>query len=548
MRPRRPGLPSLDGKRLKPQSAVSSTGVSESPAARRHTSRNIGFVGSALDRWGLLVAVSGAVVIGAVLRLVRLGERVLSFDEAYTVATAQRPFVDMLATFRFEANGTLHAILLWPLLRISESEAMVRTPAMIAGLATIPAVFWAARELVGHRAALVGAALVALSPAMIGWSVYGRGYAFAILFAVLSFGCLSRALDADEGRSGVWRALYVLATLAMAYSSAVAAVTLLPIHAVAVAARAGKSGALGAWARTGLALVAGLLPLGVLLYVESTYRDPLAWLWKPDLALIRRVGGELTAGPAFFGTAGAGLAGAIVATLLAIAITGLVLSHPRVGTPKWETWVIVSWSLFPPLLLFVVSQVRPMLWGRYLGIIVPALALLVAVLIVRMPKVLALACGAALASFLLIASLLTPAPHNDFRAAASWMEEHRRPGEAVVVYPIEQLPAYAYYARTLRVNGDMPVAEWNDTRLPEGIVGYRRDYDWGDSPVGPPTEAELARLASRTGSVIVLSYPNLAGEIPVSWAEARGCVVAWSRFDGLADVSMRACRLTSEGT
>ena len=48
--------------------------------------------------------------------------------------------------------------------------------------------------------------------------------------------------------------------------------------------------------------------------------------------------------------------------------------------------MILGWALFPPLLLFVVSQVRPMLWGRYLAIIVPALALLVAVLVVRMPK------------------------------------------------------------------------------------------------------------------------------------------------------------------
>jgi mannosyltransferase len=532
---------------VKPLSAVTATGTGKR-ATRGQISRFVGSIGSAVDRWGLLAAGTSAVLIGVVLRFARLGERVLSFDESYTVATAQRSFLDMLGTFRFEANGTLYALLLWPLLRISEAEAVVRTPALLAGLATIPAVYWVGRELAGQRAGMVAAALIAVSPAMIGWSVYGRGYAFAILLAVLSFGCLARALDAEELRPGVWRGLYVLATLAMAYSSAVAVVTLLPIHAVAVAVRVGRPGALRAWAGAALALVAGLLPLVILLYAESTYRDPLAWLWKPDLALVRRVGGELTAGPAFFGEAGAGLVGAIVAMLIAIAITGLVLSDRRVRRPKWETWVILAWSFFPPLLLFIVSQVRPMLWGRYLGIIVPALALLVAVLVVRVPKFVALTCGAALASFLLIASLMTPAPQNDFREAASWMEVNRRPAEPIVVYPIEQLPAYAYYASTLRVNGEMPVAEWKDTRLPKGVVGYRRDYDWGDSPIGPPTSSQLARLASRTGSILILSYPNLADEIPTSWAEAKGCVVAWSRFQGLADVSVRACRLTSEGT
>lgn len=530
---------------MKPPSTLTSTGASEPAAADMQTSRIVGVVDSFLDRWGLLAAVSSAVLIGAILRLVRLGERVLSFDESYTVATAQRSFVDMLGTFRFEANGTLYAIILWPLLRISESEAVVRTPALIAGLATIPAIFWAARELVGPRAALVATALVALSPAMIGWSVYGRGYAFAILFAVLSFGCLTRGLDTDESRPGVWRVLYVLAAVAMAYSSAVAAATLLPVHAATVAVRAGRTG-LRAWTGAALGLVVGLLPLTILLYVESTYRDPLAWLWKPDLALIRRVGGELTAGPAFFGDSGAGQTGAIVAASIAIVLVGLVLSRRRAMSAGSGLRVVLGWAFFPPLLLFVVSQVRPMLWGRYLGIVVPALAVLLAVLIVRSPKLLGLSCGAALALFLLTASLTTPPPQNDFREAATWMEANRRPGEPIVLYPIEQLPAYAYYATTLQIDGDMPVAEWNDTRVPDGIVGYRRDYDWGDAPVGPPTSAELARLAARTGSILILSYPSLAGEIPTSWAEAKGCVVAWSRFVGLADVSMRACRLTSD--
>ncbi len=546
MRPRRPGLPTLDGKRLKPQSAATSIGAVK-PAAHEQPSRIAGFFGT-VDRWGLLVAVASAVLIGGVLRLVRLGERVLSFDEAYTVATAQRPFLDMLGTFRFEANGTLYAILLWPLLRISESEAVVRTPAVIAGLATIPAVFWAARELVGHRAALVAAALVAVSPALIGWSVYGRGYAFAILFAVLSFGCVACALDTGARRSRVWQGLYVLATLAMAYSSAVAAVTLLPVHAVTVAARAGKTG-LRSWTGAALALVVGLLPLVLLLYVESTYRDPLAWLWKPDLALVRRVGGELATGPAFFGDAGAGLAGAIAAAAVAVTVAGFLLSRRSGGVGSgWQLRVLLAWAFFPPLSLFLVSQVRPMFWGRYLGIIVPALAVLVAVLIVRSPKVVAMACGATLASLLTVASLMTPAPPNDFRDLASWLEAQRRPSEPIVLYPIEQLPPLAYYAQRLRVGSIVPVEEWNDTPLPAGVSGYRRDYDWGDSPVGPPTSGDLARLASPTGSVLVLTYPNLTGEIAVSWAKKQGCAVTWSRFAGLAAVFARGCRITPDGT
>jgi mannosyltransferase len=494
---------------------------------------------TSLATWALLVGLAGLVVAGVVLRIARLGERVLSFDEAYTVATAQRSFLDMLASFRFEANGTLYAILVWPLLQVSEAEAVARIPALVAGLATIAAVYWVGRELHGREVGLVAAALTAVSPALIGWSVYGRGYPLAILFAVLSFGCLVRALAADEQQPGRWRWLYVVATLGLAYSSALAAVTLLPVHAVAVATRTRE---LRTWVRAAVGLAVGLLPLVALLLVEHTYRDPLAWLWEPDLALVRRVGGELAAGPAFFGDAGGGLAGAIVVTVAAIALAGLVLSRPRAGRPGWGTGVLLGWALFPPLLLLVASEVRPMFWGRYLGIVVPAVALLAAVLLVRAPRAVALVCGAALASFLLAAALMTPAPHNDFRELARWLESERATADPVVVYPIEQLPPLAYYATTLRIRGDMPVEEWNDTPLPAGIVGHRRDYDWGDSPVGPPTAAELARLASGTGSVFVLTYPNLTGEIPVAWATARGCEVEWAQFDGLSAVSFAGCR------
>jgi 4-amino-4-deoxy-L-arabinose transferase-like glycosyltransferase len=516
--------------------------VAREPRAGRHADvAQVGLRHSGVATWALLAGVTVAVAFGIAIRLMRLGEKVLSFDEAYTLATAQRSFVGMLEVFRFEANGILYAVLLWPLLRISESEETIRTLAVLAGIATIPAVYWTGRAFVGTRAALVAAAFVAINPAMIGWSVYGRGYAFSILFAVLSFGCLARALE-DPTLARRWRWLYVLSTVAMAYSSVLAAVTLLPVHAAAVALRIRDARSSWAWARTSLALAGGLLPLGVLLLVESTYRDPLAWLWKPDLALVRRVGGELAAGPAFFSEAGPGLAGAVLATLVAIAVAGIVFASRGGRTPSWQTGVVLGWALFPPVLLFVASQVRPMLWGRYLGIVLPALALLIAALLARMPRALGAVYGVALATVLLTASVTSSAPFNDFRKKAGWVEAQRDPGDPLVLYPVEQLPALAYYARMLKVDGLLPVEEWNDTPLPAGIHGYRRDYDWGDSPVGPPTGTALARLASQTGSVHVLTYRNLLDEIDVAWAESRGCDVEWAQFSGLSAVAVRSCR------
>lgn len=494
---------------------------------------------AAFDTWAFLGATLTLVVAGVALRLMRLDERVLSFDEGYTFATAHRSFLDMLAAFRFEANGTLYAILLWPLLRISESEAVVRVPALIAGVATIPAVYWTGRELLGKRAALLGAAIVAVSPVLIAWSVYGRGYPLAILLCTLSFGCLARAL-AGEGRTGLWRTLYVVSTLAMAYSS-VLSLVVLPIHAIALWTRAGEASTRRAWGGASLALAIGLLPLGFLLYVESTYRDPLQWLWEPDSALIRLVAGELAAGSAYFGDRGSGLAGAIALMLVAIVLAGTLTPHARAVMSNSGARVILAWAIFPPLFLLAVSEVRPLFWSRYLGIVVPAVALLAAVILAHLPRKVALLLGAVLASVLLVASVRTSPPDRDYRDVASWLELARDRGEPIVLYPIEQLPPLAYYARELRVRGEIPVEEWNDTPLPPGVAGFRRDVDWGDSPIGPPSAGDLTRLSSRTGSVLLLTYPNLVNGIPLAAAQAQGCTVERTLFAGLVAFSLREC-------
>jgi hypothetical protein len=208
---------------------------------------------------------------------------------------------------------------------------------------------------------------------------------------------------------------------------------------------------------------------------------------------------------------------------------------------RWESRVILAWAFAPPLMLLVASEIRPLFWSRYLGIVIPALALLAGVVFANVPRKLALLLGAILASLLLVASVRTSPPPRDYREVATWFEAAREGGEPIVIYPIEQLPPLAYYAHELRVRGQVPVEEWDDTALPPGVVGFRRDVDWGDSPVGPPSAADLARLSSRTGSALLLVYPNLEYGIPLAAAQARGCSLERTVFAGLVALSLRGC-------
>src|SRR5450759_3959118 len=152
---------------------------------------------SGRERTALLVLTALALL----LRVTSLS-RSLFTDEAYSLALAQRGFGHMFELFGYEANGTPYPIILWPLIRIfGTSEALLRVPAVIAGTASVPALWWAARRFIAPGGALLAAGLLAISPMAVWYSQMARPYAFVMLAAALAFGALPRALEGG-GRRG----------------------------------------------------------------------------------------------------------------------------------------------------------------------------------------------------------------------------------------------------------------------------------------------------------------------------------------------------------
>ena len=221
--------------------------------------------------------VAAAAAVAAVLRLATLAHDDLWIDEAYTLALDQRGFGGMLALFTREANGTLYQLVSYPFVAVSDSLDALRLPAAIAGIAAVPAVFWAGRPLVGDRAAAGGAVLMAVSPMAITHSQDARPIIFVVTFAALSYGCLVRA--GRDGGTGMW-VLYVLATAAVLYSNVASGVWLLvaqAVHVLAVDPRAR-----GRWLRAVAVLAVLCVPLGILTVLERRTRDPLYWITRPS--------------------------------------------------------------------------------------------------------------------------------------------------------------------------------------------------------------------------------------------------------------------------
>jgi hypothetical protein len=135
-------------------------------------------------RWVLALAL----VVG-LLRFVRLGEWGLWIDEAFTFADAVHPR---------DATNPL-GYRLWAewlaALGHHPNELELRLPAAVFGWLCVPALFYAARPLVGARAGAVAALLLAASSWHLYWSQCARFYTLSMLLTLVGAGLALRGFE-----------------------------------------------------------------------------------------------------------------------------------------------------------------------------------------------------------------------------------------------------------------------------------------------------------------------------------------------------------------
>ncbi len=82
-------------------------------------------------------------------------------------------------------QAPLYLLFVWPLVRIQENEWMLRLPAAVIGVVTVPIFGLFLSRFLDRRATRLGTLLLAISPFHIWYSQEGRGYSFLIFFVVL---------------------------------------------------------------------------------------------------------------------------------------------------------------------------------------------------------------------------------------------------------------------------------------------------------------------------------------------------------------------------
>jgi len=375
-------------------------------------------------------------LIGAWLRLSHLGSKSLWLDEGATVALARTSWQHFAwVWWHGEANlQTVYFLLMRGWIHFGDSEAWLRLPSALFGIASVPLLYAVARKFMGGTAAMAAAALLAFSPTHVYYSQEARSYTLAILVVLLSTYYFVRAVERNHrGNWLLWALFGVLAFYTHDFTALVLvaqAASLLFLPKPAPWRPMLLCGAL-----IFLAAIPGLT------YVFRASPENLHFIWMP-----RPSGKEFWHLAMFFGGGGAK---AVIA--LALWIAGVVAiwrsRHSGIQAAFWRGMLIIAWAVLPPVILALLSLRQPMFLQRYVIFSLPALLLLAAMgeEILHKWKL----------GLLLVVALIAmsiPAirkdyykPREDWRGASNAVLAAAAPGDAVVFFPFYTRVMMDYY-------------------------------------------------------------------------------------------------------
>ena len=158
---------------------------------------------------------------GAVILVTAIALRVayldvpLRYDEATTYNNfVSKPLHVALANYATPNNHLLHTFLAkLSVAAFGSAEWAIRLPALLAGVALVPATFAYARVVFGRAAALLAAAIVASSSTLVEYSTNARGYTLVALATLLVLLAATRAVERDS--VGAWAAVSVAGALGL---------------------------------------------------------------------------------------------------------------------------------------------------------------------------------------------------------------------------------------------------------------------------------------------------------------------------------------------
>jgi 4-amino-4-deoxy-L-arabinose transferase-like glycosyltransferase len=460
----------------------------------------------------LPLAVLVLVIVGGILRLATARQDLFADELAtYWVVSTRglRGVVDTVWTTA-EITPPFSFVMSWLTTRIGLSPVLVRLPALVGGIASIPLVYAVGVRTVGRGAALLAATLTTLSPFMIFYSAEARGYGILMALALLSTLSLLLAVDGGQRR---WWVVYGLSVCLAAYTHYTAVFVL--------AAQLGWALWLHPSARRPLLVstsVAVLLYLPWLTGLKGDMDSPTTDILS-DYSTFSWEATRLTLGHWSVGFPFAGpprtlsdLPGVPALLLLAASICvgsyGIVTNRSRLqpwfAARGGHLGLVVLLALATPLGTALESALGPNVFStRSLAASWPYLALAVAALVtVGRYSLRMVAAGLAVTAFAVgaVKMLGTDFQRPDYTALAQFADEH--PG-SVVVDGAGFTPGPL---TNLDVESSSPSAEVFRLVVPEQMT---TPFAVGEVLPDPADVARRAAAAADGGPIIVMTFETL---------------------------------------
>lgn len=332
---------------------------------------------NALPAWLPLALITA---LGAALRLYGLDKQSLGNDELSSWTQYSFSWWDVVSHRMdpLHPPGYRAVMYLWVSL-CGDSEAMLRLPSALAGIAAIPAMYALGKRLYGPSEGLIAAAITATAWTPLFFSQEGRAYSFLFLWTVLSSYWLIDIVRALRQRRALPTAAlvgYVLAAELACYFHYFG-VFFTGLQAVLVGLLFLRSPA----ALLSMAAIYGIIGLAYLPWLYRAYADlppGPSWLLPPTPADVPRFIRSLFSG--------SNVIGALVVALWATLLRTTSRQRSFGAVIRSADALLFLWLLAPLAIAYVWSHLAAaVFYHRYLIIVAPAAYLLLARAVTQLP-------------------------------------------------------------------------------------------------------------------------------------------------------------------
>jgi mannosyltransferase len=405
--------------------------------------------------WALPLAL---MAVGVAIHLFKLSETSIWADEAFSIQLASNSWPEF---WRYvsttEANMVLyHAILkgwleLTGAFGVPSAELVVRVPSIAFAAFSVLVVFHLGRRFWGATAGVVGAALFLLNRVELAAAREARSYTLQVLLICLSWYMLLTAITTPRHRRRWWAGYSVIMALAVyahVFSGLVLAAQVIAFAVLLVAPTAWR----GRARRSFRAMIASLAGISIailpLVIYAATHGSSNVHIPTSSPYEVARVLWNISGHSIIFGL--------LLAAATAAAVLLTMRAHRRSRTsrralPVGPAIALACWLAIPFGLAYAASQpgvnLHLFAWG-YLIVVVPALCLLAAVGVASLGRPLVRG-ASSIALVVAAAAAMPPSTFDqpqDFRAAASWIDERYGSGDGLVCTSWSCVLAMDYYA------------------------------------------------------------------------------------------------------